>query len=195
MVKLKTGGRQSGTPNKVTSDIRTVLHSIVSDELDHLSTRLHTMDDDQRTYTLIKLLPYIMPKMQAITFNDETTIKRFVMRTLKEGQDLEDVYDDIIDDDYEIATTGKQLTHVAPTYSNEFERAWDLYERRGSKLQAYKQWQVLTVDDHATIVKHIPRYINSLTASRYQMHFERYLKQRHFESEPPARPNIMTGSI
>lgn len=91
MAKLKTGGRQSGTPNKVTSDIRTVLHSIVADELDHLSTRLHTMDDDQRTYTLIKLLPYIMPKMQAITFNDETTIKRFVMRTLKEGQDLEDI--------------------------------------------------------------------------------------------------------
>jgi DNA topoisomerase VI subunit B len=89
MAKIKTGGRQKGTPNKVTSDIRTVLHSLVSDELDHLSTRLHTMDDEQRTQTFLKLLPYIMPKMQAITHTDERPIKPLVMRILQVGEDID----------------------------------------------------------------------------------------------------------
>jgi hypothetical protein len=79
MAKIKTGGRQRGTPNKVTSDIRTVLHSLVSDELDHLSTCLHTMDDEQRTQTLLKLLPYVMPKMQAITYTEDKPPKTLVM--------------------------------------------------------------------------------------------------------------------
>jgi DNA topoisomerase VI subunit B len=89
MAKIKTGGRQRGTPNKVTSDIRTVLHSLVSDELDHLSTRLHKMDDEQRTQTFLKLLPYIMPKMQAITHTDERPIKPLVMRILQVGEDID----------------------------------------------------------------------------------------------------------
>jgi hypothetical protein len=46
------------------------------------------MDDEQRTQTFLKLLPYIMPKMQAITHTDERPIKPLVLRVLNVGEDL-----------------------------------------------------------------------------------------------------------
>lgn len=76
-----------------------------------------------------------------------------------------------------------------------FERVWELYQRRGSKAEAYKQWKTLSPDERTTVAEHIPRYIDSITEPRYQKHFERYLKQRHFESEPPPKHNIFSGSI
>jgi hypothetical protein len=80
-------------------------------------------------------------------------------------------------------------------HAEAFERVWLLYERRGSKTEAYKQWQALSPEDHAIIEEHIPRYLDSITDPRYQKHFDRYLKQRYFESEPPPKQNQFTGSI
>jgi len=95
MAKIKTGGRQKGTPNKVTTDLRSVLQTIVTDELEHLQTHIHQMPDEQRTQVLLKLLPYVAPKTQAITYTEDRPIKPLVMRVLNVGEDLpEDVDED-----------------------------------------------------------------------------------------------------
>jgi hypothetical protein len=71
MSKTKTGGRQKGTPNKVTSELRTVLQTIVNDEIQHLQTYIDTIPDEQRMQILFRLLPYVAPKPQSTDFDTE----------------------------------------------------------------------------------------------------------------------------
>jgi DNA topoisomerase VI subunit B len=94
MTKIKTGGREKGTPNKVTTDLRSVLQSIVSYELEHLQTHIHQMPDEQRTQVLLKLLPYVTPKTQAITYTEDRPIKPLVMRILQVGEDIDNDIED-----------------------------------------------------------------------------------------------------
>lgn len=58
------GGRQPGTPNVMTKELRTLLKQIVQQELDTLPQRLAVMTDDQRSTLLVKLLPYVLPTLE-----------------------------------------------------------------------------------------------------------------------------------
>ena len=62
----KTGGRQAGTPNKITSELREALKGIVANELDTLSDSLAQLPAKERLEVLIKLMPYCMPKIETI---------------------------------------------------------------------------------------------------------------------------------
>ena len=62
----KTGGRQAGTPNKVTSELRDALKAIVANELDTLSDSLATLPAKERLDVVIRLMPYCMPKVESI---------------------------------------------------------------------------------------------------------------------------------
>jgi DNA topoisomerase VI subunit B len=88
MPKTKTGGRQIGTPNKVTTDLRSLLKEIVSEELDHLQSHIQEMPDEQRTQILLKLLPYVTPKTQAITYTEDKPIRPLFMKILGPGEDI-----------------------------------------------------------------------------------------------------------
>jgi len=92
MPKSKTGGRQRGTPNKVTTDLRSLINELVSDELEHLQSHIQQMPDEQRTHILLKLLPYVTPKMQAVTYRDESEPehKQLVVYIMNKNQDIED---------------------------------------------------------------------------------------------------------
>ena len=57
----KTGGRQAGTPNKVTSELRDALKAIVANELDTLSDSLAQLPAKERLDVVIRLMPYCMP--------------------------------------------------------------------------------------------------------------------------------------
>lgn len=60
----KIGGRQPGTPNVLTREIRAILKDVVQNELTTLPERLATMTDDQRMTLLVKLLPYVLPTIE-----------------------------------------------------------------------------------------------------------------------------------
>ncbi len=62
----KTGGRQSGTPNKLTKELRSVLKGIVNKEIEGLPERLKELDTEKRIEMLVKLMPYVLPKVEAI---------------------------------------------------------------------------------------------------------------------------------
>ncbi len=78
-IRSKTGGRQKGTPNKCTNEIRERISEIVNDELSQLKSELQKLDAKDRIETLIKLMPYIVPKLKEITtdstINIETEVK------------------------------------------------------------------------------------------------------------------------
>ena len=65
----KTGGRQLGTPNKITSCTRQLIQDIIDNNLNTLNDDIQKLSPKDRINAITGLLPYIMPKQQATTAN------------------------------------------------------------------------------------------------------------------------------
>ena len=63
----KYGGREKGTPNKLTKEIRTVLKDLIYKELDQIQEHLNSLEPKQRLELVIKLIPYVLPKVDSIS--------------------------------------------------------------------------------------------------------------------------------
>jgi hypothetical protein len=66
-------------------------------------------------------------------------------------------------------------------YTEDFEEAYVAYRRKGSKANAYKMWVKLTDEEKVMVATHIPHYVSTREV-QYQKDFERYLRDRIFES-------------
>jgi hypothetical protein len=62
----KTGGRQSGTPNKVTTDLRTWINDLLNDNRRQITKDIKSLEPQQRVMFFEKLLNYAVPKMQSV---------------------------------------------------------------------------------------------------------------------------------
>lgn len=60
-------GRPKGSPNRITKELRDVLKSVVAGELDRLPDYLSKLDEGKRLDVLLKLLPYVLPKVDAVS--------------------------------------------------------------------------------------------------------------------------------
>jgi hypothetical protein len=75
-------------------------------------------------------------------------------------------------------------------YSPDFESAWELYQRKGAKKEAYKSWLSLTEEERRLAVEAIPAYLQSKPDVQYRKDFERYLKSGAYEANMiPASAN------
>jgi hypothetical protein len=63
----KHGGRQKGTPNRMTNELRSALKDILYQELEEIQDRLDLLEPKERVELLIKLLPYALPKVVSIS--------------------------------------------------------------------------------------------------------------------------------
>ena len=63
----KYGGRQKGTPNRVTKELRSVLKDILYQELEQIQEHLQTLNPKERVELLIKLMPYVLPKTTSVS--------------------------------------------------------------------------------------------------------------------------------
>ena len=63
----KYGGRQKGTPNRMTKELRTLLKDILYQELEQVRERLELLEPKERIEILIKLMPYVLPKVTSIS--------------------------------------------------------------------------------------------------------------------------------
>lgn len=75
-------------------------------------------------------------------------------------------------------------------YSPVFEEAYVAYRRKGNKANAYKMWLKLTDKDMLMVATHIPHYVATREV-QYQKDFERYLRDRVFESVVYLKDNIV----
>ena len=64
---VKYGGRQKGTPNKLTKELRSILKNILFQELEQIQAHLDSLNSKDRIELLIKLLPYVLPKVTSIS--------------------------------------------------------------------------------------------------------------------------------
>lgn len=67
----KTGGRKTGTSNKMAKELREQLRDIVQTSLDDLPKTLATMEPTDRARYLVALLPYVIPKLNNIELRTE----------------------------------------------------------------------------------------------------------------------------
>jgi hypothetical protein len=68
---IKTGGRQKGTPNKTTAQMKETLSAFVFEQLEKIqdedSQMWKELNVSQRIELLTKLIPYVLPKQQEAT--------------------------------------------------------------------------------------------------------------------------------
>ena len=64
---IKHGGRQKGTPNRMTKELRSFLKDILYQELEKIQEHLETLKPKERVELLIKLMPYALPKVTSIS--------------------------------------------------------------------------------------------------------------------------------
>ncbi|GHV56582.1 hypothetical protein FACS1894182_03420 [Bacteroidia bacterium] len=62
----KTGGREKGTPNKVTTDLRTWINELLDINRRQIAKDIKRLEPQQRVMIFEKLLSYAVPKMQSV---------------------------------------------------------------------------------------------------------------------------------
>ena len=72
-----------------------------------------------------------------------------------------------------------------------FEDLWLMYERKGSKAKAKKEFEKLSKDEISAMRHHIPAYLQSRPDRQYRLDFERYIKNKAFESVVYSKHNIV----
>lgn len=66
-----------------------------------------------------------------------------------------------------------------------FDRVWQMYEKPvGSKETLREKWNALSDADKDAAMQYIPRYVGSRPDPKYRKHFENFLSQRIWETEP-----------
>lgn len=67
---IKTGGRTKGTPNRMTKEIRAVLKDVIGEQLESIPDVLATLEPKDKLEFIIKLMPYVLPKVEAVKMNN-----------------------------------------------------------------------------------------------------------------------------
>ena len=88
----KTGGRQAGTPNKVTTEIRNFLSSLVFDNIDLITQDFRQLTTEQRMILLPKILPYIAPRMKPQTDDEQDKQEQRTLQLQEYRQHAEQIF-------------------------------------------------------------------------------------------------------
>jgi len=67
----KTGGRESGTPNRLTSELRGLLKNVLHKEIERIPEHFKELEQKDRLELLVKLLPFVLPKVIAVHYSED----------------------------------------------------------------------------------------------------------------------------
>lgn len=68
----KTGGRQKGTPNRLSGTVKEMIRQLLQDELQKMPSVLNQLPPKERVESIIKLLPYLLPKADGVQAPPQT---------------------------------------------------------------------------------------------------------------------------
>ena len=58
--------RKKGTPNRLTRELRTILKDVLYQEMEQLEERLNDLEPKDRMQIILKLMPYVFPKVMDV---------------------------------------------------------------------------------------------------------------------------------
>lgn len=70
MKNLKTGGRQKGTPNRLTKELRASLKNVLHNELENLVSNLDKLEPKDRLDVVVKLIQFVLPKIETVHYKE-----------------------------------------------------------------------------------------------------------------------------
>lgn len=70
MDRLKTGGRQKGTPNKNTMETREMFKQLLEQNIDSLQSDIDQLEPFQRVKVLLDLAKFVVPTLKAMELKD-----------------------------------------------------------------------------------------------------------------------------
>jgi hypothetical protein len=84
-------------------------------------------------------------------------------------------------------------------YEEQFEQWWEIYRRKGNKIQTSKQWDKLTNEEKQEAIEKTPAYVDG-RERKYQKDGERFIRDRCWqdeheepEEEEPPLPILLPG--
>ncbi|GAB3688440.1 hypothetical protein GCM10027592_03370 [Spirosoma flavus] len=60
----KTGGRQAGSQNKTTTDVKTRIANLIDEQFDNIAYDVSLLEPKDRVSAYLKLLEYVVPKQR-----------------------------------------------------------------------------------------------------------------------------------
>jgi hypothetical protein len=75
----KFGGREKGTPNKTTEEIRERFQLLISDNLEKLQEDLEALDPDKRLKYIIELSKFVIPTLKATDITATGELPQFII--------------------------------------------------------------------------------------------------------------------
>lgn len=66
----KYGGREAGTPNRLTKELRAALKNILHQEIELLPDHFQSLEAKERLELLVRLLPFVLPKVNAVNYKE-----------------------------------------------------------------------------------------------------------------------------
>lgn len=83
MKGAKTGGRQKGTPNKVTAEVRSMIQEIVVGEYGRVRQAMQELQPRELVGAYIQLLRYVLPTLQSVGIDMQQTSDPLLERLKK----------------------------------------------------------------------------------------------------------------
>ncbi len=68
-------GRPAGRPNLLTREMRLILKNIIANELEKIPDTLEKMELEKRLDVVLKLLPYVLPKVDNVNMTNDEPIE------------------------------------------------------------------------------------------------------------------------
>ncbi|MBZ0180540.1 MAG: hypothetical protein K8F36_14740 [Melioribacteraceae bacterium] len=87
----------------------------------------------------------------------------------------------------QIETTNKDNKDNKETIvQNEFERFWNLYDKKVSKEKSIKLWKKLKAEDKQEIFRTLPEYVKATPDKQYRKNPDTYLRNKSWKDEIPS---------
>jgi hypothetical protein len=77
--KIKSGGRQLGTPNKTTAELRQALANFLGNNLERMQEDLNKVSPNSRLRILIDMYRLILPQIKAVEESTNDNFKPFTI--------------------------------------------------------------------------------------------------------------------
>ena len=68
---FKTGGREQGTPNRVTKELRAILKDVLYEEICNLPDLLKELPPKERVELMVRLTSFVLPKVHSVHMKED----------------------------------------------------------------------------------------------------------------------------
>jgi len=135
-----------------------------------------------KKFTLFEIRNY--DKYQKV--ENRKTFEAIDNKGLEAGKGIE-VENKLKTNEKQIETTNKDnKDNNISIVQNEFERFWNLYDKKVSKKDSFKLWKKLKAEDKQKIFRTLPEYVKATPDKQYRKNPDTYLRKKSWEDEIPS---------